>query len=56
MATRWVVFGGRLAGETEKEGVRNRMLCTSEVKNKAEEHRKQSPEPSENKGKEGWTS
>lgn len=47
MAARRAAFGGRLTGETEKEGVRNRMLCTSEVKNKAAKQRKQSLEPSE---------
>lgn len=47
MVARLTAFGGRLPAETEKEGIRNRMLCTSEVKNKAAKQRKQSPVPSE---------
>lgn len=50
-AARRAAFGGRLAAETGKEGVGNRMLCASEVKNKAAKQRKQSPEPCAKYGK-----
>lgn len=55
--TRRSAFGGRLAAETEKEGVGNRMLCASEVKNKAAKKRENSPlSHVQNMGKAGRTS
>lgn len=42
---RWATFGGRLAAETVKEVVWNRMLHACEVKNKSTKQRTQSPEP-----------